>query len=239
MKYNLYDKEYEVFNMIADLSMDEISYTHRDEFELFNNIRDNINWKDNTKESPDIISYKYQTMIECMQINDYTKNGKINNYAKDNNEKIKEIDKVMNLKQTFPNLKNIFINNEVPQEYCSIDNYNKMIHKVVGKHIDNIKYYREKYKSYKLVFLIIDLTETNYCMGLREDIKLDAEMLVYHPVIDEKVMGVFLDKDVDYILWYRPFQQLSIIKKLAIINNKRLSSFVNEYRRKEHVNCEN
>ena len=63
MKYNLYDKEIEVFNTIVDLSLDEIYYTNKDELELFNNMRDSINWKDNTKESPDIISDKYQTMI--------------------------------------------------------------------------------------------------------------------------------------------------------------------------------
>ena len=138
MKYNLYDKEIEVFNMIVNLSLDEIYYTNKDELELLNNMRDSINWKDNTKDRPDIISDKYKTMIECMQINDYTKNGKQNRYAKDNNEKIKEIDKVMNLNQTFPNLKNILINNEVPQEYCSINNYKEMIYKVIGKHINNI-----------------------------------------------------------------------------------------------------
>ena len=65
------------------------------------------------------------------------------------------------------------------------------------------------------------------------------KMIAYHPTIDEEVMSIFLDKDIDYILWYRPFQQYSIINKIAIVNNKRLSSFVNEYRRKEHVNCEN
>lgn len=59
MKYNLYDKEIEVFNTIVDLSLDEIYYTNKDELELFNNMRDSINWKDNTKESPDIINDKY------------------------------------------------------------------------------------------------------------------------------------------------------------------------------------
>lgn len=239
MKYNLYDKEFEVFNMIIDLPIEEIQYTQKDELELFNNMKDVIYWKDNTKERPDIINDKYKTMIECMQINDYTKNGQINNYAKDNNEKIKEIDKAMNLKHTFPNLKSILISNEVPQEYCSIDNYKKMIHKVIGKHIGKIQYYREKYNNYELVFLIIDLTETNYGMELQKNAKFATEVAIYHPIIDEEVMSVFLDKDVDYILWYRPFQQLSTINKLAIINNKRLSSFVNEYRRKEHNNCEN
>lgn len=231
MKYNLYDKEFEVFNMIIDLPIDEIHYKDNDELELFNNMQDVIYWRDNTKERPDIISDKYKTMIECMQINDYTKHGKINNYAKDNNEKIKEIDKVLNLEQRFPNLKSIIINSEVPEKYCSIDNYKKMIYKVIGKHIRNIPYYREKYKNYKLVFLIIDLTETNYCIKLNEDIAFNDKIGLYHPIIDEEVMSVFLDKDVDYILWYRPFQQLSIQNRLVIINNKELSNFVNEYRR--------
>lgn len=167
------------------------------------------------------------------------KNSKTNNYAKDNNEKIKEIDKVLNLKQTFPNLKGKFINGEVPQEYCCIDNYKKMIHKVIGKHISNIQHYRKKYENYKLVFLIIDLTETNYFINLMGKEVFSFIKTPYHPITDEEVMSVFLDKDIEYVLWDRPFQQLNIINKLAIINNKRLSSFVNEYRRKEYVNCEN
>ena len=65
MKYNLYDKEFEVFNMIIDLSIiDEIYYKESDELGLFNNMRDVEYWKDNTKDSPDIISDKYKTMIE-------------------------------------------------------------------------------------------------------------------------------------------------------------------------------
>lgn len=234
MKYNLYDKEFEVFNMIIDLSIiDEIYYKESDELGLFNNMRDVEYWKDNTKDSPDIISDKYKTMIECMQINDYSKNGKINKYAKDSSEKIKEINKVMNLKQTFPNLNSIFINSEVPKEYCSIDNYKKMIYKVIGKHIRNIDSYREKYKNYKLAFLIIDLTETNYYMKVKVKEVSSFTEVPYHPVIDEEVMNIFLDKDIDYVLWYRPFQQLGIINKLVIINNKRLSSFINEHYRKE------
>ena len=136
---------------------------------------------------------------------------------------------MLNLKQTFPNLKGIFINGEVLQEYCCIDNYKKMIYKVIGKHIDNIQYYREEYNNYKLVFLIIDLTETNYGMELQKNVEFETEIAIYHPIIDEEVMSVFLDKDVDYILWYRPFQQLSIINKLIITNNNMLSSFANEY----------
>lgn len=227
-----------MFNTIVDLSLDEIYYTNKDELELFNNMKAAIHWKDNTKERPDIISDKYKTMVECMQINDYTKNGKINNYAKDNNERIKEIDKIMNLKQTFPNLKSVFINNEVPQEYCSINNYKEMIYKVIDKHINNIQCYREKYENYKLVFVIIDLTETNYCMKVNQDTMVQT-VIAYHPTIDEEVMSIFLDKDIDYILWYRSFQQYSIMNKLIIIDNKRLSGFVNEYRRREHENCEN
>lgn len=42
MKYNLYDKEIEVFNTIVDLSLDEIYYTNKDELELFNNMKDVI-----------------------------------------------------------------------------------------------------------------------------------------------------------------------------------------------------
>ncbi len=49
MKYNLYDKEFEVFNMIIDLPIEEIQYTQKDELELFNNMKDVIHWKDNTK----------------------------------------------------------------------------------------------------------------------------------------------------------------------------------------------
>ena len=232
MKYNLYDKEFEVFNMIVDLPIDEIHYKENDELELFNSMKNVAYWKDNSKDRPDIISDKYKIMIECMQINDYSKNGKINKYAKDINEKITEIDKAMNLKQTFPNLKSIFVNSEVPEEYCSIDNCYKMIHKVIGKHINNIQRYREKYKNYKLAFLIIDLTETNYVMIVQEDIAPGLKIAMYNPVIDEKVMSIFLDKDIDYVLWYRPFQQLNINSKLEIINNKKLSNFANEYYKK-------
>ncbi len=230
MKYNLYDKEFEVLEEISDLPLNKIYYEDNDELDLFNKMKNTKCWMDNTKGSPDLISEKFKTMIECMQINDYTEKGITNSFAKDNNEIIKEIDKAFDVKQTFPNLKNIFIDKEVLPEYCSIDNYKKMCHRVIPKHINNIPKYRSNYSGFKLVFLIIDLTETTYYVKLDNDLA-SLPVIEWHPIMDENIMSIFLDKDIDYILWYRPFLQHSILKQLTFINNRRLTSFVNKFRK--------
>ena len=225
MKYNLFDKEIEVFDEIIDFQLNDIYYKENDELDLFNKMKDSAYWNDNTKESPDIISEKYKTMIECMQVNDYTKNGNDNKYAKDKNEINKEIKKVFNVKEKFPNLSNIFIDSKVPTKYCSINNYRQTCHRVIEKHIDNIQKYKSEHKDFKLVFLIIDLTETTYWMKLDQNSTSQA-MMPFHPIFDEDIMSIFLDKDIDYILWYRPYQQQSIINPLSIINNRKFNSFV-------------
>ncbi len=184
------------------------------------------NWTENCSKSalpPDFYSEKYKLMMEVMRVDDHghvTENGKFINPT---NQRETVLQKEIRDKIAVENPRidvsklDIFINaisglpsnDDHNYRYC-YENFNRTIE----KHIKKIPLYRKNHPDKKLIFFIFD-ESTAYLQTTNQEIVKQGPIAKApycgYPVFhynDKKLVEVFLNKDIDYVIWHTPYKVL-------------------------------
>lgn len=182
---------------------------------LFNIIED-TGWIDSSGKGdvpPDFYSDKHRLMVDLMIIDDYEeitidKKGKekIHNRYQQHEHEFYDSMVPTEIKNELKE-KNIqlFLVSDMSVENVgkpSYFKYKNCFQRIVNKHIDSIPMYKANHPEYKLGFVIFD--ESNeYVETIIKFLKWKSFCGKIHiPFLDKNFINVFLDTDIDFIIWY-------------------------------------
>ena len=201
---------------------------HSDSFFAAKKIIDDIfcdetfaNWKHNTNTQfpPDLINEKDGLMMEVMRVDDRSFESGSNPRLSREREIMKEISYILD---NYPEDTEVFINADphLPLEKDhSYLNYYHSFKRTVEKHLLKIQTYKTNFPNKKLIFLIADETEGMYY-------EANQPMVLHCPFLDRRFLDVFIESDLDYFLWYIPYNTqrkengITIMPHLIIIDVK-------------------
>ena len=191
------------------------------------------NWTNNFRKDvppPDFFSKKYGYMLEVMRIDDYVAGNNSPNALE--SKFVKKIED-MRRKNGLPTLKesnvHMFI---IPDMSKASENgysiYIENFKRIVQKHIDKIKNYRENHPGYKLGFLIFD-EAPGYLRVTDKIVKVKAGESVsgfpHFHFVDKNLIESFLEADVDFFIWMTPYKNLPsnprIYPQICVFDMKR------------------
>ena len=202
--------EWDLFQNIIQVKM-RILARHKSEKMLFEEIME-AEWTDNTATRPDFISNN--VMIELFEIDDIvtTKKGKnnpqrkadaralrkVNNYIeKVGSENFNPGQKIITRGDTRYNPETDSYEDDETENHHNYQAYIDNFQRVCRKHIDSIPAYRPDFPDKKLGFMIYD-NSTYYAS--RQKIN-SREALLNLPFFDKNFMKLFVDSDVDFVIW--------------------------------------
>lgn len=226
---NYFDKEMNIIEYIQDLSFFDINFSYSSIklnyyfFTIWSKKKFN-KWIDNSKDSvnpPDFYSDYYKVMLEVMRVDDYELNSNSPNALE--NKMVYELEKkrIENNMLTFSELgTKLFI---IPDMRKVSNNdyktYFNNFSRIVRKHINKINVYKTNNQKHKLCFLIFDEST-----GYIEPYSLEEYNNVqpYQAITvrlhqfwrDKNLIDVFINEDIDYVLWCTPFKNIAEIGKI-------------------------
>ena len=204
-------------------------------------------WKDNSKSQlpPDFINEIDSIMMEVMRIDDHSADGRNNPVLKREKEMHKEMESMMHL---FPNAKNVFCNpvTDLPtEEDHNYKFYYSSFQRTVRKHSSKIEKYRMNHPDKKLIFLVMDETSGVYFEAFDEKTSLGR---LHLPFFDNRFLNEFIDKDIDYLIFYSPFNYFEtfqhhdelphlVIFDVKHLKNSKMMKFI-DYDESKMKSCE-
>lgn len=204
-------------------------------------------WHNNSKSQlpPDFINDFDSLMMEVMRIDDHSSDGKNNPVLKKEKERYKELKSIMHL---FPNAKNVFCNpvTDLPtDEDHNYKFYYSSFQRTVRKHSSKIEKYRMNHPNKKLIFLVMDETSGIYFEIQDKSSHLGRPHL---PFFDNRFLNEFIDKDIDYLIFYSPFNHFEtlqhhdelphlVIFDVKHLNNSKMMQFI-DYDESKMKSCE-
>lgn len=212
-----FDDELNILRDIHDLNCSEcliLSDNEGTENYLYSTtIIDNIisdsgleKWKDNSKSQfpPDLINKDDSLIMEVMRVDDHSPNGKINPVLAKQRKMAEEARPFLELcpQQTR------FIANAVTGLPTDEDHnykfYYTSFNRTIKKHLDKLETYRRNHPNNKVIFLVFDETSGIYF----EKIRLENNNILgtpHIPFFDVRFLNAFIDSDLDYLMWYIPY----------------------------------
>lgn len=135
-------------------------------------------------------------------------------------------------------------NNIPSKDHHNYQRYVSNFNRVVKKHIDSIPMYRKNHPNLKLVFLIMDESTHYYdakneVRGIKEGEEFELNSQDIHfPFLDRDMMTLFLEADIDYIVWYMPYKFFfpisceinNIFPKVAVIDPRQYEDRIKQLR---------
>lgn len=184
-------------------------------------------WIDSSKNSafpPDFYSTYFSLMMEVMTVNDVEreeKKGKdivylddeMRHYGKMKNKLVKYI-RNNNLEEKFKDLELVFFTTDANFEH-SYGNYIAYFRRVVLNHIGKIKEYRNNHPGMKLIFFIYDMSEY-YQYKIIDEEKKEEYIMPHEWFTDERLLDIFRETDVDYLIWFTPYKRDDADPKLPL-----------------------
>ena len=164
------------------------------------------NWIDNSKSNlpPDLINEKDSLIMEVMRVDDHSPDGKSNPSLVSQREMSKEAKSF--LEQMSIDVR--FITNAVTDLPTDKDHnyrfYYSSFQRTLRKHLSKLEKYKKNYPHKKVIFLVFDETSGVYC----ERASLDSDGLkvrLHFPFFDNRFLNEFIDSDLDYLMWYIPY----------------------------------
>lgn len=164
------------------------------------------NWVDNSKSNfpPDLINEKDALIMEVMRIDDHSPDGKNNPSLARQREMGREAKPL--LEQMPASVR--FIANAVTDLPTDEDHnykfYYSSFQRTVAKHLSKLEKYKKNYPNKKVIFLVFDETSGVYC----ERASINGNELkarLHFPFCDNRFLNVFINSDLDYLLWYIPY----------------------------------
>ena len=115
----------------------------------------------------------------------------------------------------FPNANGIFINavTDLPtKEDHNYEFYCSGFERALKKHISKIPLYKKNHPGYDVIFFVFDESSAYVQVenkvlaenGIREGEPFCFDM--YWHFLDKRMVNVFKDADIDYLIWYSPFK---------------------------------
>ncbi len=220
----IYDSEKEILeDCFAEKSSDVLIFSdnENDDLTLYNEsiriyqkIISSKQWFDNSKNTnnpPDMINEELRVFLEVMRFDDHSNNGK-KNATRARASKMQEelYDKMPEAKG-----KKIILNavTDLPtDEDHSYKKYLNGFKRTVEKHLNKIPKYVSNYPDYKKGFLVFDESSGIY-YELKN--KTRKEVLEYRTItegrphfffLDKAFVNVFLNSELDYLIWYAPYK---------------------------------
>lgn len=185
------------------------------------------NWIDNSKSNlpPDLINEKDSLIMEVMRVDDHSPDGKTNPSLARQRETGKEAEEF--LKQMPDGVR--FIANAVTDLPTDEDHnykfYYSSFQRTLRKHLSKLEQYKKNHTNKKVIFLVFDETSGVYCEKVsRNDDKLLARL--HFPFCDNRFLSAFIDSDLDYLMWYIPYNHYQslgehlILPRLILIDVK-------------------
>lgn len=218
----LYDSEMEILNEcfslnpqnVLILSDDEGSEIYKSAINVYESFCKSSFWIDNSKNTnvpPDIINSDLMTYFEVMRFDDHSNNGKEN----PNRARASKMQEELFKNIPWAKDKKVFINSvtDLPTDKDhSYKMYLDGFSRTVNKHLNKLDKYDLNFQGYKKGFLIFDESSGLYYElydKLRKEVLYTEMSHLARPhkyFLDRAFVDVFIDSDLDYLIWYAPYK---------------------------------
>lgn len=191
--------------------------------ELYNSLIDDAKFQEWVNSSgkadppPDFYNPDTFMMMDVMRIDDHgyvNDRGKIINPVNQRESKIQKEIRQSELFKLFPNIQSVIVNavTDLPsEEDHNFKFYFKGFKRTVEKHMESIPLYKENHPGYSTVFYIFD-ESSEYVLAESEvqakQTVRAGEMIYYSPYspfFDKRFIKVFIDSEIDYVIWHAPY----------------------------------
>lgn len=212
---------------------------------LFNSLIDKENfsqWVYSAGKSdppPDFYNKEIEMMMDIMRIDDHghlDENGKYTNPVNQRESKLRKNLNKFRFFSNFTDIKKIFINavTDLPEfEDHNYKYYFDNFKRTIEKHIKSIPLYKSNHPGYKVVFFIFD-ESSGYVLAENErQAKSKIHQgecfycSLYSHFADKRFAEVFLNSDIDYLVWYSPFKHFESnmpeMPNICVFDIKKLS----------------
>ncbi len=231
-----------------------------DSKKIFSLIYDDINWKcwvnssSKSDSPPDYYCDEFKLMMEIMRVDDHAysidKKGTtkiINKVTAREEELYKEVIK-SGLIDSFPNVKVITTASlpDIPtRDFCNYDRYVENFTRIVNKHKESIPLYKENHPGYKLIFFIMDESESYEEVDTEEiankEIPVGTEIPgeLHYPFLDYKFIKPLINSGIDFLIWLMPNKMIetsdlgfiSLIPRICVIDISEIKLYLNKLRK--------
>ena len=184
-------------------------------------------WKDNSKSKfpPDLINEEDFLMMEVMRVDDHSPDGKKNPVLARQREMSEEARPFM---EQLPKDVPLFINavTDLPtEEDHNYKFYYSSFQRTLRKHLSKLGAYRRNHPDKKIVFLVFDETSGVY---FEKAFVENGEIMgrLHFPFFDTRFLNEFIDSDLDYLMWYVPYNHYEtrgehiVLPRLILIDIK-------------------
>ena len=195
-------------------------------------------WKDSSGKDappPDFYSKKFKLMADIMQVNDSERSKKKNIQRAADTESYNSLIQ-SGILDKFPNIEQIEIINTCPEittnHHHKYSWYVKSFNRIVKNHKDSIALYKKNHPGYDIIFIIYDESEPYSqlpsCLVNLSNIQVGDELLgeLHYPFLDKNIMDVFVDSDIDYVVWYMNNKTIQCVDTNGNYQQKQLPKIV-------------
>ena len=226
---NFYDDELNVIDSFQGAPNGKIYFNRYtfgalNAFRTIHSIKKWANWTYSAGKAdppPDFFCNKYNLMMEVMRVDDHAHLDKRGKWVNPVNQRESMIQndirrKILsgNPNADFSKIKIIInANPKLPSlEDHNYGFYYTNFERILTKHIANIPLYRRNHPDKKLIFFIFDestgyLQVQDEVLAKRGPVALEpfTAVPIWH-FYDKRFLDVFLESDVDYLIWYTPYK---------------------------------
>ncbi len=212
-----YDKEFNILKDVHEMhpseclivSDDEGTANYYNAADVLKSILDDKRfekWIDNSKSSfpPDLINSDEKLIMEVMRVDDHSSDGKNNPVLAGERKLSKEAKPFLDMCPPDTPLI-IHAKTNLPTELDhNYKFYYLSFQRTVGKHLSKLNTYKKNYPDSKVIFLVFDETSGVYFKKIESsNIVLNGNLHI--PFFDNKFLNTFINSDLDYLLWYCPY----------------------------------
>lgn len=184
-------------------------------------------WKDNSKSKfpPDLINEGDSLMMEVMRVDDHSPDGKKNPVLAKQREMSEEARPFV---EQFPKDVPLPVNavTDLPtEEDHNYKFYYSSFQRTLRKHLSKLDSYRRNHPDKKIIFLVFDETSGVY---FEKAFVENGEIMgrLHFPFFDTRFLNEFIDSDLDYLMWYIPYNHYKtkgyhiVLPRLILIDIK-------------------
>lgn len=259
----IYDSEKEIlFDCFAQKSndvlilsdnQDEKDKNYIESIKLYESFQYSKAWVDNsinTNNPPDIINDDLKVFFEVMRFDDHSNNGKEN----PNRDRASKMEEELYEKMPDAINKRVFINAVTDLPTDDDHSYKKYLNgfkRTVEKHLKKLPNYISNYPNYKKGFLVLDESSGIYYELVnrlrKEELEhpTNAQCLPHFFFFDKDFVNIFINSDLDYLIWYAPYKidtnhiELTMPKVIFYdIKNFKFHNYLMEYDEPRMISCE-
>lgn len=259
----IYDSEKEILlECFAQRSEDVLILSDNDNedgkiykksIKIYENFACSKDWIDNsinTNNPPDMINNNLKMFFEVMRFDDHSNNGKEN----PNRARASKMEEELYEKMPDAKNKRVFINAVTDLSTDDDHSYKKYLNgfkRTVEKHLKKLPNYISNYPKYKKGFLVLDESSGIYYELVnrlrKEELEhpTNAQCLPHFFFLDKEFVNIFINSDLDYLIWYAPYKidtnhmELTMPKVIFYdVKNFKCYNYLMEYDEPRMISCE-